>query len=188
METPMPESLETPLEVEDRELFQRVWQRVMPDQEQSPIAVLPPQPQVHQHDLPQLGQASMAYAQPIREMMESLQEHRQLYQSLARRTQGQNARSLSALAARHQGDLRRLGAVYFLLTGERFYPAVSPALPAGPLGGALREMFAREQRLGQRFSQAGEHNPDSCLEGLFSQLARQSQTNLEEIRAILERM
>lgn len=212
-------TLEHPLAVEDQELFARVWNRVMPQQEHSPIALGPaqqepcpmsqeasPEPEAAapsalapeqslqpldragQDDVPCLGASSMGYAPLLRELMEQVQGDAMAYQAMARRSQGNAARQLGAMAADQQRYLRQLGAVYFLLTGQRWQHTARPSVPVGGLGHALREMFVREQRARQAYANAGQEVRDPCLLALFQELSAETEIHMDGIRHILERM
>ena len=121
----------------DPDVFQRVWNRVMPDQEHSPIAVdaptlpavptLSPAPEEAPEPAPEvpltcLGEGSQRYVQAIRDMMEQTQGFLRTLQRLSRRSAGRPARVLSALSADLRRDLRRLSTAHFLITGERYPP------------------------------------------------------------------
>lgn len=210
-------ALERPLAVEDQELFARVWKRVMPEQEHSPIALgpaqretcpkpeqAPPEPEAPapeqplsslqpldragQEDVPCLGASSMGYAPLLRELMDQVQGDAAAYQAMSRRAQGNAARQLGAMAADQQRYLRQLGAVYFLLTGQRWQHTARPSTPAGGLGYALREMFVREQRARQAYAKAGREVRDPCLLALFQDLNAEAEIHMDSIRHILERM
>lgn len=213
-------ALEQTLSVEDQNLFARVWCRVMPEQEHSPIAIGPAQcPQEEaapafcpqelsqqptqdapqsgallplrgaaQPDVPCLGEASLDYAPLLRERMDDTHGLWLAYQSLARRSQGHAGRQLSALAADQQRHLRQLGAVYFLLTGQRWAHSARACTPSGPVPSALREMFVREQQVRQSYLRSAEQVQDPCLEALFQELGAEAELHMDSIRHILERM
>ena len=102
----------------DPEVFQRVWNRVMPDQDRSPIAMdapaqpavpaLSPVPEQPPETPPQvpltcLGEGSRPYTQAIRDMMDQTRGFLRSLQTLSRRSGSRAARVLSGIA----GDLRR---------------------------------------------------------------------------------
>ena len=148
-------TLGKPLTVDDPELFARVWRRVMPDEELSPIALgpapgpgteapdraadappaegqagsrqAPIPPPEGEEEPPCLGEGSLPFAPALERRMEQAQQGAQIYQALSRRTQGAAGRQTAALAADQQRHLRRLGAAYFLLTG-RLTRLLTPAI------------------------------------------------------------
>lgn len=206
--------LAQPLSVQDQELFARVWRRVMPEAENSPIGLgpakaapekrtpprpeqvppaapapeAPEAPQANLYDVPCLGAGSLHHAPALREMMQAAAGLRQAYLALARRSQGRSARQLSELAAEQAQFVRQLGAAYFLITGERFRPAPQAAVPAGPLNTALREMFAREQLGLMAYEKAAEKTADHCLKGLFQELGAEAEGHMAAIRRVLEQL
>lgn len=136
----------------DREVFERVWRRVMSeDMEHSPIQMtpLPEQETMEQEQetrnglalrpAPEpspirtspmaaepealcLGQGSARYAPMLQEMVDGEAEEGRLYQTLARRATGSGARMLGSLAADQRRHVRQLSTAYFLITGERCQP------------------------------------------------------------------
>lgn len=216
-------ALDRPLAAEDPELFARVWRRVMPEEEHSPIALGPaqenqgpqeeaaeafcpqetprrPSPEAEQSrallplrgtaepDVLCLGKASLCCAPLLRERMDGTHGLWQAYQALARRAQGYASRQLSTLAADQQRHLRQLGAVYFLLTGQRHSHSSHVPVPSGPVPNALREMFIREQQTRQSYLQGAQQVQDPCLEVLFQELGAEAELHMDSIRHILERM
>ncbi len=139
-----------------------------------------------QYDLVCLGTSSMQYVPLLREMMDGAYGLWNAYRVMARQAQGMSARQVRALAEDQQRILRQLGAVYFLITGERFLYAARSAPPSGPLNSVLREMFAREQRWRQAYAQAICQVEDPCLVTLFDELAEKSELHMDAIRRILE--
>lgn len=222
-------TLERPLSVPDQATFDRVWNRVMSQSDQTPgtepapmtEAVPMPEPPVPaipqgvfpapleppmreppmpppvsparpvleaptQYDVSCLGASSMQYAPLLREMMDGAYGTWNAYRAMMRQAQGMSARNLRALAEDQQRMLRQLGAVYFLITGERFMHAAHSPAPTGPLNSALREMFVREQRWRRAYTQAIHEVEDPCLALLFDELAGKTELHMDAIRRILE--
>ena len=156
----------------DPEVFQRVWNRVMPDQDRSPIAMdapsqpavpaLSPAPEQPPETAPQvpltcLGEGSRPYTQAIRDMMDQTRGFLRSLQALSRRSGSRAARVLSGIA----GDLRR---------EER------------------RLLF---QQLHQRAAQAraaAQGMGDPCLQQLFQDLGEDAEFYAQRLRALLEGM
>ena len=190
------QTLNHPLSVQDQQLFDRVWQRVMaersttqpvpPDTPPAPPAPLPAPPEQTPNDPPCLGRASMEFAGLLGEMAESALGAWQIYQSLSRRIQGPPSRHLRALAAEQQQAHRQLATVYFLLIGEHIPSIPHPMPPSGPADGVLREMFLREGRWQRAFEQAAARTEDPCLHQLFHQLAQHATDHMDTIRRVLE--
>ena len=209
-------TLEQPLSVPDQATFDRVWNRVMaqPDlvpgtvpesvmpatpQTNLPAPMLPQTPQrpapvsagpglepPTEYDVSCLGASSMQYAPLLQKMMDDAYAGWNTYRSLVRQAQGMSARQLRALAEDQQRLVRQLGAVYFLLTGERFAHSGPMSAPSAPLNSTLREMFVQEQHWRRAYVQAMHQVEDPCLSLLFDELADKTQLHMDAIRRILE--
>ena len=187
----------------DPEVFQRVWNRVMPDQDRSPIAMdapaqpavpaLSPAPEQPPETAPQvpltcLGEGSRPYTQAIRDMMDQTRGFLRSLQALSRRSGSRTARVLSGIAGDLRREERRLSTAHFLITGERYSPSQSGAVPSGPLPLALRALF---QQLHQRAAQAraaAQGMGDPCLQQLFQDLGEDAEFYAQRLRALLEEM
>lgn len=187
----------------DPEVFQRVWNRVMPDQDRSPIAMdapaqpavpaLSPVPEQPPETAPQvpltcLGEGSRPYTQAIRDMMDQTRGFLRSLQSLSRRSGSRAARVLSGIAGDLRREERRLSTAHFLITGERYSPSQTGAVPSGPLPLALRALF---QQLHQRAAQAraaAQGMGDPCLQQLFQDLGEDAEFYAQRLRALLEEM
>ena len=187
----------------DPEVFQRVWNRVMPDQSRSPIAMdapsqpavpaLSPAPEQPPETAPQvpltcLGEGSRPYTQAIRDMMDQTRGFLRSLQALSRRSGSRAARVLSGIAGDLRREERRLSTAHFLITGERYSPSQTGAVPSGPLPLALRALF---QQLHQRAAQAraaAQGMGDPCLQQLFQDLGEDAEFYAQRLRALLEGM
>lgn len=179
----------------DPEVFQRVWNRVMPDQDRSPIAMdapaLSPAPEQPPETAPQvpltcLGEGSRPYTQAIRDMMDQTRGFLRSLQALSRRSGSRTARVLSGIAGDLRREERRLSTAHFLITGERYSPSQTGAVPSGPLPLALRALF---QQLHQRAAQAraaAQGMEDPCLQQLFQDLGEDAEFYAQRLRALLE--
>lgn len=185
----------------DPEVFQRVWNRVMPDQDRSPIAMdapaqpavpaLSPVPEQPPETAPQvpltcLGEGSRPYTQAIRDMMDQTRGFLRSLQALSRRSGSRAARVLSGIAGDLRREERRLSTAHFLITGERYSPSQTGAVPSGPLPLALRALF---QQLHQRAAQAraaAQGMGDPCLQQLFQDLGEDAEFYAQRLRALLE--
>ena len=180
------------LEPFDQDTFQRVWRRVMPDQDLSPIqptvpAFSPCPPQTSPPAC--LCPDSESYAPCLEQLMEDTCALSRAYQNTARRCGGRTARLLSSLLPSLGQDHRRLCAAYFLITGERY----TPASQAVPLSGAapwqLRSLFLLEQQRAAKLSDyAAGTSGDPCLRELFRELEHAARLRAGRIRALLEQM
>lgn len=185
----------------DPEMFRRVWDRVMSRGEgeeelslpaQPPSAPLPvplPTPEVSPET--ECGEVCLEnigadQAGILGEMLEEICFMGRFYRAMLRQAQGNAARQLRYLAEEQQRQLKQLGVVYFLLTGEQFvYGNHGMSVPRG-LHYALREMFIREGQQYCRYIQMAGRVRDLCLKELMEEFAQTARLHTEMIRRILE--
>lgn len=202
----------------DREVFERVWRRVMPEDRPDCPFVLEGDPPAEtavgtdgsqlpvprqgspaplrmgdtypaeEPDVPCLGAASAVYTQQMQRFIEGELADWKLYQALARRA-GSGGRALSAIAADERRHAKRLSTAYFLITGVRYWPMDRVAASGkGNLAAALRQRFADEQRGAAAYLAAAEDTADTCLRDLYLELAGEEDTHTWMIRGLLEQM
>lgn len=195
----------------DRDVFLRVWQRVMPeDREDCPIAVERPErgaeavpaeraqmlvPAMRdeagddfptQEDVPCLGSGGEADRERLQEFIAQELAHWRSYQMLARRA-GQGGRMLAAMASGSRKRAKRLSAALFLISGVRFWPSEPPSMPLQrSYFGSLRELFHAEQNRSGAYRAAAEESQDQCLCALYLDLADESMEHACRIRILLE--
>lgn len=185
----------------DPEVFQRVWNRVMPNQDRSPIAMdapaqpavpaLSPAPEQPPETAPQvpltcLGEGSRPYTQAIRDMTDQTRGFLRSLQALSRRSGSRAARVLSGIAGDLRREERRLSTAYFLITGERYSPSQAGAAPSGPLPLALRALFQQFHKRAAQTRAAAQGMGDPCLQQLFQDLAEDAEFYAQRLRALLE--
>ena len=203
----MDESLEAVtrgMEGEKREVFERVWRRVMHSgaAEDVPLAAEPavPAPEVPalaappadrpEEDCPPapgvLGEACLEHAGLLQGLIRGALEGWRTYQALARRTGGGPGRVLAALGAEEKRRAKELGAAYFLSSGVRCWPDPEKVpVPASYLG-ALRTLFRREQETVAACLAGAEVVGDPCLRELLVRHARQAWDRSCKIRGLIE--
>ena len=201
----------------DREVFDRVWQRVMRDGSRDPIQTDPPADQQARNgmlaqqemtvteqtglalprreemrpeqDVSCLGGGSAMYAPLLREMMDGETENYRTYQALARRAGNNGTRMLSTMAADKRRHAKRLSTAYFLITGEQYRsPNMMGGRPPMDLMNGLREQFIQEQRGAAAYQGAAQEASDPCLRQLFRELGQESMAHSRMIRNLLEQM
>lgn len=201
----------------DRETFQRVWQRVMPQErpdcpievdapsaeptsalavpavpaEAAPAPVLRQEvePSLPECGVPCLGEASAVYGPLLQQLIDHELADCRAYQALSRRAQGNAARVLASMAADEYRHAKRLSTAYFLISGVRYWPAErGGGQPVQPFLAALREHFGEEQRAQCSYLAAAEETTDSCLRELYLELAGDEETHAGLLRSILEQM
>jgi len=167
----------------DPDVFRRVWNRVMPDQKDSPIVLSPAKPGRTPAPPPPKPQPAPPTPEQLLEQLRSAVLQAQV---LARRTGGN--RALAQLSAHRQQDLRRLSAAWFLSTGRRLQSHGQPPPPPADLAQALREQFLWEQAWQRNTLAAAEQLVDPALAQQLRDLSQNSQPRLRTIRTLLERM
>ena len=201
----------------DRETFERVWRRVMPDGTNSPIQIDPPADEqareMHRvqletgpmpemglalprreemrpgHDVVCLGHGSKRYADLLKEMIDGETEDMRTYQMLSRRAGGNGSKVLGAMAADERRHAKRLGTAYFLITGERYQsPNMNGTRPPMDLMTGLREQFIQEQRGAAAYQGAAQETTDPCLRQMYQEISREEQSHARMIRNLLEQM
>lgn len=198
----------------DREVFERVWRRVMPEtrgdcpftlpeqEEQKEAAALPalavPTGEAARvvtleqadegHDIQCLGPASAAYGAALQGYIDDELSDWRTYQALARRTPGGGGRALAAVAADERRHAKKLSTAYFLISGVRYWPEVKAAQTPTPLHAALRERFWAEQRGAAAYQAAAAETADPCLKELFTELAGEEEAHVWTIRGVLEQL
>ena len=134
----------------DPETFRRVWARVMPDGEGSPIALEPePSERTEQQERPP-EERSGPEREPGASLEMLIDRTRAAFESaqhLARRA-GRYGQSVGAVAAEDRTALRRFSAAYYLETGRDYRSNRTPQSPEPlALAPALRRQYQREEEL-----------------------------------------
>lgn len=180
----------------DREVFQRVWDRVMPGERgDCPIVLAPEEEEVLPAVVAEpaeeapclcLGEGSAAWGEPLRRFIDGELAGQRRCQQLARRVQGGGGHSLAALAADRRRRAKRLSIAYFLISGVRYWPAAPGEGPLQPVLAQLREEFRDCQRGAAAYRAAGAGASDPCLEELFQECAQECESHAWTIRGVLE--
>ena len=195
----------------DRELFKRVWRRVMPeDRQDCPIELNNEEQRSlalpnNQADSVSLSQANMPYENyPAEHSMQCLGEDSaiygeqmqaficdevtdwKLYLALARLADPSGAAVLADIAADKHRHAKRLSAAYFLVSGVRFRPQRMSAPYIDSYPGMLRRRFFSEQQAEAAYLTAADQTRDPCLRELYLELANDNARHSLMIRSILE--
>lgn len=174
----------------DPETFRRVWARVMPDGEGSPIA-LEPEPSERTEQQESLPEERFG---PEREPGASLEmlidRTRAAFESaqnLARRA-GRYGQSIGAVAAEDRTALRRFSAAYYLETGQDYRSNRTPQSPEPlALAPALRRQYQREEELEGLCMTQMKRSAGTQAE-LLEELSLQFRRHCRTLRQTLERM
>lgn len=174
----------------DPETFRRVWARVMPDGEGSPIALEPePSERTEQQERP-----PEEHSGPEREPGASLEmlidRTRAAFESaqnLVRRA-GRYGQSIGAVAAEDRTALRRFSAAYYLETGRDYHSNRTPQSPEPlALAPALRRQYLREEELEGLCVNQMKRSAGTQAE-LLEELSLQFRRHCRTLRQTLERM
>ena len=178
----------------DPETFRRVWARVMPREEDCPIA-LDQAPLVSAQEEPALVPVERGNSGPdqageervLEGLMELARESLGAGRSLARRT---GSGEMATLAADHRRALERLAAAHFLATGQRRKERREEGRKSGekPLAHALREQILREGEWVRICMEGAQREPESPFQQMYWQLARQGQRHRRAIQEAVERL
>ncbi|MEG2000922.1 MAG: rubrerythrin, partial [Evtepia sp.] len=112
----------------------------------------------------------------------------QFYRVLARHVGGGAGRIFSGISADEWRHAKRLSAAYFLISGIRYFPEPTGAVPLGSYLGSLRDRFMGEQNGAAAYLSAAEGCRDACLRELFLAHAKEEQGHARLIRGIVEQL
>ena len=200
---------------EHREIFDRVWRRVMGDRAaESPVAWDPPeetaadtpeQPPTQTVLTPALPQGGRD--RPVNdfprsvgvlseeEAVPALQEliRRELadwreYQALARRTGGGPARVFAGVGTEKKRHAKRLSAACFLISGVRYWPETTQRVSVESYLGALRRRFHAEQERMAQYLAAAEGTADPSLRQLYFENAKEAWDAAMKLRTLVEQV
>ena len=108
--------------------------------------------------------------------------------ALVRQAPSWARQTLRDIAADLQTQARRLTAAYYLITGQRYRPAVSAErIYVGRWCPALRERYHAAACSGLNYARSAEDTMDPCLTKLFEELSEEAYGHAEELMSILER-
>lgn len=205
----MEQQVHTP-DVYDFRQYDRVWQRVAPDLEPYPDmlaapAETPPPPPAptpgtgltvaQEEQLPGaqadpccMGSAAQEMLDVLTGFIEMELADRRTFLAMSRQVPVWAARPLREMAADEGAHARRLMAVYYLITGRCYTPAVSTErIYVGRWCPALRERYHVAVCNAMNYTRAAEGTTDPCLTRLLEELAADELRQSEELLAMLER-
>ena len=181
----------------DREVFELVWRRVMPEDrpdcpftlysEEEQVAVQPAEERKAEL-VPVPAEQSGGDGAVLQAFIADELSDWRTYQTLARRIPGGNGRALMGMAADERRHAGRLSAAYFLLSGVKFWPPAEPELPREGWMAILRRRYWAERKGAEAYRTAAGHTGDSALRELYLELAGDEEAHAGIIRGILERL
>lgn len=174
----------------DPDTFRRVWARVMPDGEGSPIALEPePSERTEQQERPP-EERSGPEREPgtsLEMLMDRTRAAFESAQNLVRRA-GRYGQSVGAVAAEDRTALRRLSAAYYLETGQDYRSNRTSQSPEPlALAPALRRQYQREEELEGLCVNQMKRSAGTQAE-LLEELSLQFRRHCRTLRQTLERM
>lgn len=141
-------------------------------------------------DLPTAGLEELPHGEAtgrLRQQTLEALEAWQFYRHLARRTRGNTARMLTALATDQHQLARKLATAYFLRSGVRYWPTEQLPAPAIPsFWGALRQRHQGEQQAELSYRMAADESDDSTLTELYEELMESCRGHCRQLRTLLE--
>lgn len=202
----MAEHIHSP-EVYDFRRYDRVWQRVAPDLEPYPgvnaAAAPAPQPQAapagqlarQESQLPGAAQDPCCMGSAAAEMLEVLTgfieeelADRRYFLIMSRQAPSWARQRLRDIAADEGAHARRLMAVYYLITGQCYRPAITGGtVSIGRWCPALRERYHIEACNGMNYARSVDGTTDPCLAKILNELSADEYRHAEELMAMLER-
>ena len=183
----------------DREVFERVWRRVMPEdrpdcpftlysEEEMEQAAVQPAEEKRTELVPIPAEQSGGDGAVLQAFIADELSDWRTYQTLARRIPGGNGRALMGMAADERRHAGRLSAAYFLLSGVKFWPPAEPELTKEGWMALLRRRYWAERKGAEAYRTAAGRTGDSALRELYLELAGDEEAHAGVIRGILERM
>ena len=183
----------------DREVFERVWRRVMPEdrpdcpftlysEEEMEQAAVQPAEEKRTELVPIPAEQSGGDGAVLQAFIADELSDWRTYQTLARRIPGGNGRALMGVAADERRHAGRLSAAYFLLSGVKFWPPAESELPREGWMAILRRRYWAERKGAEAYRTAAGRTGDSTLRELYLELAGDEEAHAGVIRGILERL
>ena len=174
----------------DPETFRRVWARVMPDGEGSPIALERERPEKQERPQDPPEEKPTPEREPgadLEQLIDRTRAAAESAQSLARRA-GRYSQSMGTLAAEDRTALRRFSAAYYLETGRDYRSGRPPQSPEPlALAPALRRQYQREEELEGLCVNQMKRSAGTQAE-LLEELSLQFRRHCRTLRQTLERM
>ena len=115
-------------------------------------------------------------------------EDQRAYQAMLRQTPSWARQQIRELAAGEGDHARRLMAVYYLITGECYHPAI----PMGRMCmdrwcAALRERYHEAACNGLNYARTADETTDLCLSRLLQELSREEYRHADLVLGLLQR-
>lgn len=138
--------------------------------------------------VPWLGSGGPSFEELLQELIRKEISDWNYYRTLARKTGGTAAKTLSSMAAEEWQCAKRLCAAYFLASGIHYWPDRTGKLNFTSYMGALRERFLEEQQDAETYSAAAMECQDECLCQIFEEIASMDRNHAHRIRQLVEQL
>ncbi len=191
----------------DYRQYDRIWQRVAPDLEPYPgvrtasdgaerqETPAPPETVPSESQLPGAQENPCCMGTEAAEMLEVLTgfieeelADRRYFLALSRQAPSWARQRLRDIGEADGAHARRLLAVYYLITGKCYRPAIScERIYIGRWCPALRERYHAEACNGFNYARAADGTTDPCLAGMLNELSAEAYRHAEVLLAMLER-
>jgi hypothetical protein len=193
----MDQTLHAP-ETYDYRRYDRIWQRVSPTLEPYPAApedtttalTTRQEAQLPGADINPccLGSAAMEMLEVLTGYIEEELADQRYYTALLRRAPAWAQPVVQRLAEEEGRHAKRLMAVYYLITGKCYCPAI----PCGCIRiehwcPALRQRYHAEACSGMNYARSADETTDICLKRIFTELSQDSYCRADTISRLLER-
>ena len=134
-----------------------------------------------------MGTEAQTSLDVIRGFAEGEAADRQFYLQLSRRMRSQNAaRVLRRIAAEEEGHLKKLQAVYYLITGECMTLNRRITVPDSRGNcAALRQAYHEEACSGFNYLRAADAAGDVCLQGIFKEMGEDEMRHAKALLQLL---
>jgi rubrerythrin len=193
----MDQTLHTP-ETYDYRRYDRIWQRVSPTLEPYPAApedtttalTTRQEAQLPGADINPccLGSAAMEMLEVLTGYIEEELADQRYYTALLRRAPAWAQPVVQRLAEEEGRHAKRLMAVYYLITGKCYCPAI----PCGCIRiehwcPALRQRYHAEACGALNYARSADETTDICLKRIFTDLSQEEYRHADTISRLLER-
>lgn len=135
-----------------------------------------------------MGTAAQEMLEVLEGFIEDALSDRRYYQAFLRQAPPQARQVLRGIAMDKGAQIRRLLAVYYLITGKCYQPSVScDRIYIGAYCAALRERYHVEACGWMNYARAAEGTTDPCLQKIFTELSGEGERHARLLSGLLER-
>lgn len=162
----------------DNEMFEIVWNRVTLETSQTDPEIVPQSPP---------APAKEIESDRLRRFMDMTAQNEHCTRTAAAQCCGCRARPLIAIAEDDRIQLRKLRAMYFILTGDTYDPIIAPESSL-TTSERLRSLYSRAVDSGAEFISAAELTERADFADTYRNFGLAKQRHAETISDMIERM